>query len=87
MDKENVIFCKIHSEFVPIVNIVFLAGSRTPKTIITNTGGQRFTGNYVLMISTNYYSEALAEFFKPENSMQIDLGQFKLRQQNYIYLY
>ena len=63
MDKENVIFCKIHSEFVPIVNIVFLAGSRTPKTINTNTGGQRFTGNYVLMISTNYYSEALAEFW------------------------
>ena len=48
MDKENVIFCKILSEFVPIVNIVFLAGSRTPKRINTNTGGQRVTGNYVL---------------------------------------
>ena len=57
MDKENVTFCKIHSEFVPIVNIVFLAGSRTPKRINTNTGGQRVTGNYVLIISTNYYSK------------------------------
>ena len=48
MDKENVIFCKIHSEFVPIVNVVFLAGSRTPKRINTNTGGQRVTDNYTV---------------------------------------
>ena len=54
---ENVTFCKIHSEFVPIVNIVFFSGSRTPKRINTNTGGQRVTGNYVLIISTNYYSK------------------------------
>ena len=49
MDKENVTFCKIHSEFVPIVDIVFLAGSRTPKRINTNTGGQRVTGNIVYL--------------------------------------
>ena len=60
MDKENIIFCKIHSEFV-LVNIVFLAGSRTPKRINTNTGGQRVTGNYVVLtISTNYYPKCLA---------------------------
>ena len=48
MDEENVIFYANNSEFL-LVNIVFLAGSRTPKRINTNTGGQRVTGNIVYL--------------------------------------